>query len=192
MTGSATMRLDRHPPSTWTGEHPPRTPPITDDQTVDCPNSSSWPELCADSDEQPDHLSNPVAYLNREFSELSFQWRVLFEALDTQNPPLERLKFLAILTKNMDEFFMKRIGGLKQQIAAEMTEPTVDGRTPTEQWEQALDFARSIVDTQSRCYHEAVAPPYLTTVSKSLTTTSCRTPKRHLCARISSARCCQR
>jgi len=158
MTESPAVRLDRHPPSTWTGERPPRTPPIADDPTADRPHSSSWTELCVDSNEQPDQLSNPVAYLNREFSELSFQWRVLFEALDTENPPLERLKFLAILTTNMDEFFMKRIGGLKQQIAAEMTEPTVDGRTPTEQWQQALEFARSIVETQSRCYHESVAP----------------------------------
>ena len=158
MTESPAVRLDRHPPSTWTGERPPRTPPIADDPTADRPHSSSWTELCVDSNEQPDQLSNPVAYLNREFSELSFQWRVLFEALDTENPPLERLKFLAILTTNMDEFFMKRIGGLKQQIAAEMTEPTVDGRTPTDQWQQALEFARSIVEIQSRCYHESVAP----------------------------------
>jgi len=158
MTESPAARLDRHPPSTWTGERPPRTPPIADDHTADNPEQSSWTKLCADSDEQPDQLSNPVAYLNREFSELSFQWRVLFEALDTQNPPLERLKFLAILTKNMDEFFMKRIGGLKQQIAADVTEPTVDGRTPTEQWQQAVEFARSIVETQSQCYHESVTP----------------------------------
>lgn len=97
-------------------------------------------------------------YLNREFSELSFQWRVLYEALDDRNPPLERLRFLSILTRNMDEFFMKRIGGLKQQLAADVAEPTVDGRTPKVQWEGALETAADIFETQSRCFTGDVRP----------------------------------
>ncbi len=103
-------------------------------------------------------LDDPAWYLNRELSELSFQWRVLYEALDDRNPPLERLRFLAILTRNMDEFFMKRIGGLKQQLAADVTEPTVDGRTPRNQWMAALGTAGDLFETQSRCYTEAVRP----------------------------------
>jgi polyphosphate kinase len=145
-------------PSTWRIDSPPQTPPIATDSAEDRPPEADWKTLCADDDQDDEALSNPVAYLNRELSELSFQWRVLYEALDDDNPPLERLKFLAILTKNMDEFFMKRIGGLKQQIAADVTDQTVDGRTPQEQWEEALDFARPIFETQSRCYHEAVKP----------------------------------
>ncbi len=164
MTAPTDGRLDRHPPSTWAGDHQPRTPPIADDATANRAAASGvspavdWEALCADSDQRRDQLSTPVAYLNREFSELSFQWRVLYEALDAENPPLERLKFLAILTKNMDEFFMKRIGGLKQQIAADVTDRTVDGRTPEQQWAQALELARPLFEIQSRCYHEAVEP----------------------------------
>jgi polyphosphate kinase len=103
-------------------------------------------------------LESPRWYLNRELSELSFQWRVLHEALDDRNPPLERLRFLSILTRNMDEFFMKRIGGLKQQLAANVTEPTVDGRTPRDQWQSALDTAGEIFETQSECFANDVRP----------------------------------
>lgn len=78
-------------------------------------------------------LQNAALYLNREFTWLSFCWRVLHEAEDARNPLLERVKFLAIVSSNLDEFFMKRIGGLKQQVAASVRERTVDGRTPREQ-----------------------------------------------------------
>jgi polyphosphate kinase len=72
-------------------------------------------------------------YLNRELTWLAFNRRVLHEATDAQAPVLERLKFLAITASNLDEFFMKRIGGLKQQVAAGFRERTVDGRTPEQQ-----------------------------------------------------------
>ena len=63
-------------------------------------------------------LKSPEVYLNRELTWLNFNRRVLHEAQDTRNPLLERVKFLAIASSNLDEFFMKRIGGLKQQVAA--------------------------------------------------------------------------
>lgn len=78
-------------------------------------------------------LKDPSLYLNRELTWLAFNRRVLNEASDRRNPLLERLKFLAIVSANLDEFFMKRIGGLKQQLGAGMTMKTVDGRTPKEQ-----------------------------------------------------------
>jgi polyphosphate kinase len=145
-------------PSTWRTDSRPRTPPIAKSGETNGHTALEWEAIRDGTAGTGDELSNPAAYLNRELSELSFQWRVLYEALDDENPPLERLKFLAILTKNMDEYFMKRIGGLKQQIDAEVTDETVDGRTPHEQWTEALDFARPIFETQSRCYHEAVKP----------------------------------
>jgi polyphosphate kinase len=80
-----------------------------------------------------DALSAPELYLNRELSWLAFNERVLHEAEDEATPLLERVKFLAISASNLDEFFMKRIGGLKQQVVASMQERTVDGRTPQEQ-----------------------------------------------------------
>ncbi|WP_135820330.1 polyphosphate kinase 1 [Halostella litorea] len=103
-------------------------------------------------------LSDPEYYLNRELSELAFQRRVLAEALDGDNPLLERVKFLAIFTRNMDEFFRKRVGGLKQQVAAGITEPTPDGRTPEEQWAEVLETARPMFERQAECYREAVRP----------------------------------
>src|SRR6266851_3562456 len=80
-----------------------------------------------------DSLSSPELYLNRELTWLGFNRRVLSEAEDEKNPLLERLKFLAISGSNLDEFFMKRIGGLKHQVAAGIVEKTVDGRTPQQQ-----------------------------------------------------------
>jgi polyphosphate kinase len=103
-------------------------------------------------------LDSPTFYLNRELSELEFQKRVLHEALDERNPLLERAKFLAIFTQNMDEFFMKRVGGLKQQIDAGVTELTPDGRTPSQQHREALEKSRKLFDEQARCYRETVRP----------------------------------
>lgn len=103
-------------------------------------------------------LSNSDYYLNRELSELAFQERVLREGMDARNPPLERLRFLALFTKNMDEFFMKRIGGLKQQIDAGVTETTPDGRTPKQQWSEVLDTARPLFREQSEHWQRTLKP----------------------------------
>lgn len=84
-------------------------------------------------------------YLNRELTWLQFNRRVLHEAGDERNPLLERVKFLAITSSNLDEFFMKRIGGLKQQLGAGMTELTVDGRTPRQQIEECYAVVREMV-----------------------------------------------
>jgi polyphosphate kinase len=78
-------------------------------------------------------LASPELYLNRELTYLSFCWRVLQEADDERVPLLERLKFVAIVSANLDEFFQKRIGGLKQQVGAGVHSVTADGRTPQQQ-----------------------------------------------------------
>ncbi|KAB1193722.1 polyphosphate kinase 1 [Haloferax sp. MBLA0076] len=103
-------------------------------------------------------LSDTSLYLNRELSELSFHERVLNEALDERNPLFERVKFLSILTSNLDEFFMKRVGGLKQQIAADVTVLSPDGRTPYEQWTLVLERARDLLDRQTACFRDLVRP----------------------------------
>ena len=82
------------------------------------------------------NLRSPELYLNRELTWLQFNFRVLNEARDKRTPLLERVKFLAIAAGNTDEFFMKRIGGLKQQIGAGVHKLTVDGRTPSQQLEE--------------------------------------------------------
>jgi len=90
----------------------------------------------------------PEWYLNRELTWLAFNQRVLHEAQDERTPLLERVKFLAIVSSNLDEFFMKRIGGLKQQIGARVRELTVDGRSPEQQLSECLAVARDLVEQQ--------------------------------------------
>ena len=75
-------------------------------------------------------LRHSSLYLNRELSWLEFNRRVLHEAQDSRTPLLERLKFLAIFSSNLDEFFQVRVAGLKQQLAAGIVERTADGMTP--------------------------------------------------------------
>jgi len=72
-------------------------------------------------------------YLNRELSWIEFNRRVFGEALDQNNPLLERIKFLAIFASNFDEFFMIRVSGIMQQISAGVQKQSPDGLTPTEQ-----------------------------------------------------------
>lgn len=90
----------------------------------------------------------PEWYLNRELTWLAFNQRVLHEAQDERTPLLERVKFLAIVSSNLNEFFMKRIGGLKQQIVARMRELSMDGRSPEQQLSECLTVVRDIVDQQ--------------------------------------------
>ena len=89
-------------------------------------------------------LSSTELYLNRELTWLDFNKRVLHEAQDSRTPPLERLKFLAIVGSNLDEFLMKRIGGLKQQVGASVHKLTVDGRTPQQQIRECTEVIREL------------------------------------------------
>ncbi len=89
-------------------------------------------------------LSAPSLYLNRELTWLEFNRRVLHEAEDDRTPLLERLKFVAIVSSNLDEFFMKRIGGLKQQHGAGIRMLTVDGRTPRQQIDESYAKVRAL------------------------------------------------
>ena len=99
-------------------------------------------------------LGRPEYYLNRELTWLNFNFRVLHLAEDARTPLLERVKFLAIVGSNLDEFFMKRIGGLKQQAEAGITERTVDGRTPGEQIEQCHEVVRRLESRQRKAGRE--------------------------------------
>ncbi len=87
-------------------------------------------------------LDDAELYLNRELTWLSFNQRVLNEAQDPRNPLLERLKFIAIVSNNLDEFFMKRIGGLKQLVGAGIQSVTVDGRTPQQQTDDCYHMVK--------------------------------------------------
>ncbi len=100
----------------------------------------------------------PELYFNRELSWLEFNRRVLFEALDARNPLLERLKFLGIFSTNMDEFIMKRVGGLKRQIAAGVISRTIDGLSPREQLDRIHVKVHDMVKQQRNCLLNDMIP----------------------------------
>ena len=103
---------------------------------------------------EPVSLDAPEYYLNRELTWLAFNERVLHEAEDQRTPLLERLKFVAIVGSNLDEFFMKRIGGLKQQLGAGLHQLTVDGRTPKQQIDESYKKVRELEAAQREALHE--------------------------------------
>jgi polyphosphate kinase len=110
----------------------------------------------------PTELLTPLAdsarYFNRELSWLEFNRRVLEEALDERHPLLERVKFLSIFSTNMDEFFMIRVAGIKQQVAAAVVGRSPDGMTPTEQLTAVRRAVNGLKDLQRRCWLEDLQP----------------------------------
>ena len=100
----------------------------------------------------------PDAFVNRELSWLEFNRRVLEEAQDETVPLLERVKFLAIFSSNLDEFFMVRVAKLKRRIRGGDTATGPDGLSPTEALAAVADKAHRLVDAQHRCYLEELGP----------------------------------
>jgi polyphosphate kinase len=102
-------------------------------------------------------LACPEWYLNRELTWLAFNRRVLHEAQDPRTPLLERVKFLAIVSSNLDEFFMKRVGGLKQQVGAGVQEHSVDGRSPEQQLRECEAEVRAIKEIKDELFPQLQA-----------------------------------
>lgn len=98
------------------------------------------------------------AYFNRELSWLAFNRRVLEQAERPENPSMERLKFLSIVSSNLDEFFEIRVAGLIQQVESGIVEPGVDGLGPKEQLRRIHDVVGSLVEEQYRCFQEEIVP----------------------------------
>ena len=96
--------------------------------------------------------------INRELSWLEFNRRVLDEALDHRHPLLESLKFLAIFSSNLDEFFMIRVSGLQEAVVAGITETSPDGMKPSEQLSEISRRVRPMLDAQMRCLNLDVLP----------------------------------
>lgn len=103
-------------------------------------------------------LHDPALYINRELSWVEFNARVLEEALDPRNPLLERVKFLAIFSNNLDEFYMIRVAGLRQQVAAGVTKVPADGMTALEQLEAIREKVLPLQNEQRRCWQEDIKP----------------------------------
>ncbi len=103
-------------------------------------------------------LSSSSLYFNRELSWLEFNSRVLELAEDESVPLLERVKFCAITSKNLDEFFMVRVAGLHDQIEAGIETPLQDGRTPRATLEAIREVQRAHIERQSRCLELELRP----------------------------------
>ena len=103
-------------------------------------------------------LDDPVLYISRELTWLEFNDRVLEEALDERNPLLERLKFIAIYGTNLDEYFMIRVAGLKQQVEAEVHKRSDDGMLPEEQLAAIWGHLRVSLERYAACLEDTILP----------------------------------
>lgn len=106
----------------------------------------------------PPNLDDPELYINRELSLIDFQERVLSEAKIKKYPLLERVKFLAYVYHNLDEFFMVRVGGLHMQNAAGVSELSIDGKTPAEQLAQIRKSAEKLYASSQKCWKDEIEP----------------------------------
>ncbi|MDH5296189.1 MAG: polyphosphate kinase 1, partial [Nitrospirota bacterium] len=100
------------------------------------------------------NLDDPKLYLNRELSWLEFNKRVLEEAEDPAHPLLERVKFLSIFFNNLDEFFMIRISGLREQLSSGVLEAALDGMSPSDQLGQIREALLKSFARVSRCWQD--------------------------------------
>jgi polyphosphate kinase len=100
----------------------------------------------------------PSLFLNRELSWLEFNGRVLAEAFDERNPLLERMKFLAIFSSNLDEFYMVRVAGLRRQVSARVQLTPPDGLTAREQLDLIERRVREMLEQARTCLHDLLLP----------------------------------
>lgn len=103
-------------------------------------------------------LSDPSLYINRELSWIRFNEHVLNEAKDTSHPLLERIKFLAIFSNNLDEFFMVRVSGLHHQLAEGVLKLPPDGLTTLEQLEQINRQLIPLLEEQTKIWNDIIVP----------------------------------
>jgi polyphosphate kinase len=103
-------------------------------------------------------FNKPEYFINRELSWLEFNDRVLEEAKDRSNPLLERIKFLSIVSSNLDEFFMIRVASLKDQVNVGFNKPDPAGLTPKQQLKKISIRTHKMVDEQYNMFNRALLP----------------------------------
>jgi len=133
--------------------------------TTEMTTSTAQEQLASENHSAASEVTLPSSLLhqkeflfNRESSWLEFKRRVLEEALDESQPLLERLKFLSIFSTNLDEFFMIRVSGWKEELEEEVVELSSNGLTPAEQLKEIGARLRPMVAEQMRCLREEVLP----------------------------------
>ncbi|MCI0433120.1 MAG: polyphosphate kinase 1, partial [Gemmatimonadetes bacterium] len=120
--------------------------------------SPTGPQVSMPAPAPPPPADESSRYLNREVQWLEFNERVLAQALDPELPLLERARFIAIFSSNLDEFFMKRVGGLRRQIAAGIGAVTFEGVTPGRQLEMIREKVNPLIQRKAQCYREQILP----------------------------------
>ena len=106
----------------------------------------------------PNDLTSPALYINRELSWLSFNERVLAQAQDQSHPLLERVKFLAISGTNLDEFFMVRVATILKKFRAGIEEVSIDGQSTEQQLATIRSRALAMIDDQTACWSQSLRP----------------------------------
>ena len=106
----------------------------------------------------PSGALDPSLFINRELSWLEFNERVLEEARDRRHPLLERVKFLSIVSSNLDEFFMIRVAAIREQVLAGVSEPSPDGRTPLQQLVAIHERTEKMITDMAACFRDDLLP----------------------------------
>jgi polyphosphate kinase len=112
------------------------------------PEAPSGPEIPGD----------PNRFLNRDLQWLEFNRRVLHQAIDARMPLLERVRFLSIFSSNLDEFFMKRVGGLRRQMDAGVGSPAWETLTPQQQLGAIRTKVLDLIAAQAECFRNDILP----------------------------------
>lgn len=125
--------------------------------TTELTNNQLEEEVSETQSRLLEEIAKPQYYNNRELSWLAFNERVLEEAEDVNNPLLERLKFLAIFSSNLDEFFMVRVAGLQDQVRAGFHKAeNKSGLTPKEQLAKIAERTQALVRRQTEVYRHLI------------------------------------
>ena len=130
----------------------PRKRRATEAEPAPAPPPQDWSNL------DPNDLSNPALFINRELSWLAFNERVLAQAQDTSHPLLERVKFLAISGTNLDEFFMVRVATILKKFRAGIEEVSIDGQSTEQELATIRAKALAMLEDQTACWGQSLRP----------------------------------